>query len=146
MEDHGVLPPGVGPWLKANYCSGIALDPAEARRIVIKYMLAFLRDLQPVLTPGHALTREPNVEFFISEKRNPNAIDEDWPDLFSPGGRTPKLRASSPRRGRRIPREHDRWSSRSGTWGGRVRLGGRLASRAERRCGDASTPRRWTAV
>ena len=46
-------------------------------------MLAFLRDLQPVLTPGHALTREPNVEFFISEKRNPNAIDEDWPDLFT---------------------------------------------------------------
>ena len=49
MEDYGVLPPGVWSWIKANYCSGMTLDPAEVRRIVLKYMLAFLTDFQPVL-------------------------------------------------------------------------------------------------
>lgn len=83
MEDHGVLPPGVWSWLDANYCSGATLEGAEVRRIVVQYMLAFLTDLRPVLTPGHALTREPNVEFFVTERRNPAAIDDEWPDLFT---------------------------------------------------------------
>jgi hypothetical protein len=25
---------------------------------------------------------EPNVEFFVTERKSPNAIDEDWPDTF----------------------------------------------------------------
>lgn len=82
MDDYGVLPPGVGDWLQETYCSGETIDPAEARRLVVKYMLAFLTGNQPILTPGHALAREPDVEFFVTEKRSPNAVDDDWPDLF----------------------------------------------------------------
>lgn len=83
MVDYGVLPPEVAAAWKSGFCDLGTLDGAEVRRIVTKYMLAFLQDYQPVLTPGHALTREPNVEFFVTEKRSPNAIDEDWPDLFT---------------------------------------------------------------
>ena len=83
MVDYGVLPPDVADIWKSWYCTPGPLDGAEVRRIVTKYMLAFLQDYQPVLTPGHALTREPNVEFFVTEKRSPNSIDEDWPDLFT---------------------------------------------------------------
>ncbi|MEJ2542205.1 MAG: hypothetical protein P8188_19950, partial [Gemmatimonadota bacterium] len=67
----------------SGFCDLGTLNGAEVRRLVTKYMLAFLQDYQPILTPGHALTREPNVEFFVTEKRSVNAIDEDWPDLFT---------------------------------------------------------------
>jgi hypothetical protein len=52
-------------------------------------MLAFLktnlageRGYQDMLTPGWAVSKEQVVEFFVTEKRNPNSIDEDWPDQF----------------------------------------------------------------
>jgi hypothetical protein len=31
------------------------------------------------LTPGFALTSEPDLEVVVTEKRNPNALTEDWP-------------------------------------------------------------------
>ena len=57
-------------------------------QLATKYMIAFLKThlageqgYQSMLTPGHAL-KEPYIEFFVTEKRNPRAIDEDWPDDF----------------------------------------------------------------
>jgi hypothetical protein len=34
-----------------------------------------------ILPPGHAL-KEPYIEFFVTEKRNPNANDADWPGFY----------------------------------------------------------------
>jgi hypothetical protein len=54
-----------------------------------KYATAFLKTelagamgYQDILTPGWALKRESLVEFFITEKRNPNAISDDWPGYY----------------------------------------------------------------
>jgi hypothetical protein len=61
----------------------------EVQRLAAKYMIAFLktnlpqeRGYQNILTPGHALAKEDFIEFFVTEKRNPNSIDEDWPEFF----------------------------------------------------------------
>lgn len=82
MDDYGVLPPGLADWVNDEYCPPGITDGFEVRRIVVKYMTAFLTGNQSILTPGHALGREPNVEFFVTEKTSPNAVDDDWPDLY----------------------------------------------------------------
>jgi predicted dienelactone hydrolase len=55
-----------------------------AMPIVNKYAVAFLKTVlareqgyQDMLTPAWALKREPLVEFFVTEKRNPNAVKDD---------------------------------------------------------------------
>lgn len=55
-----------------------------AMPITNKYAVAFLKTVlageqgyQDMLTPGWALTRESLVEFFVTEKRNPNAVKEE---------------------------------------------------------------------
>ncbi|HSA97089.1 MAG TPA: hypothetical protein VLJ16_13630 [Acidobacteriota bacterium] len=74
-------------WLEWNATAG--LDSLEAQRLFAKYIIAFLKThlagepgYQGVLTPGYALTREQSIELFVTEKRNPNAIAEDWPGDF----------------------------------------------------------------
>ncbi|MEJ2109743.1 MAG: dienelactone hydrolase family protein [Acidobacteriota bacterium] len=74
--------------MQNRYCAA-PLPAPEVKRLITKYTVAFLKTnlsgkpgYQSVLTPGHALTRESMVEFFVTEKRNPNSIDEDWPDYF----------------------------------------------------------------
>jgi hypothetical protein len=38
---------------------------------------------QDVLTPGHALTHESGVEFFVTEMRSPQSVDREWwPEQF----------------------------------------------------------------
>ena len=61
-----------------------AAPPLEARSIIASYMLAFLKTYlldetgyQKLLTPGWALTRETHVEFFVTEKRSPESIEEE---------------------------------------------------------------------
>jgi hypothetical protein len=68
---------------------GAPLPTPDAHRIVTLYLVAFLKanlalepGYQHVLTPGFALTREPMAEFFVTEKRNARAIQDDWPDEF----------------------------------------------------------------
>jgi len=65
------------------------LSEAEANRVTTKYMIAFLKTqlchqqgYQPIMTPGYVLKKEPGLEFFVTEKRNPNAIDDKWPEYF----------------------------------------------------------------
>lgn len=82
MGEYGAMPAALADFLVATYCPPGSIDPTEARRIVLKYMLAFLTHDQPVLTPGHAITSEPNVEFFVSERRNPHSIADDWPGWY----------------------------------------------------------------
>jgi predicted dienelactone hydrolase len=67
-----------------NYlCNPPILPSAEAHRLINKYVVAFLTNQQSILTPGSALRSEPDIEFFVTEKRNPNAIDDDWPGDFT---------------------------------------------------------------
>lgn len=65
------------------------LDPFAGNRLVAKYAIAFLKThlvgeagYQSLMTPGAALKSSPTIEFFVTEKRNPNSIDEDWPEYF----------------------------------------------------------------
>ena len=61
---------------------------SETHRLVNKYMVAFLTKQQNILTPGHAINSEPDIEFFVTEKRNPHAIDTDgtaWNGQDQPG-------------------------------------------------------------
>jgi hypothetical protein len=58
-------------------------------RITSQYAIAFLKthlsgatQYQQYLTPGWTLTREPLAEFFVTEKRSPQSITEDWPGSF----------------------------------------------------------------
>lgn len=60
----------------AFYPYGCASD-SETHRLVNKYMAAFLRGDQRILTPGHANNSEPDIEFFVTEKRSPNSIIPD---------------------------------------------------------------------
>ena len=83
-----VLLPILLPIYQQNYCSA-PLPPLETKRIITKYTVAFLKTnlsgepgYQRFLTPGHALTSEGMVEFFETEKRNPEAIHDSWPDEF----------------------------------------------------------------
>ena len=70
------------------YCAA-PLPPQETKRLITKYAIAFLKTnlsgeqgYQNILTPGNALKNESMIEFFVTEKRNPNAVDESWPDSF----------------------------------------------------------------
>ncbi len=81
---------------KASYESrlsslcGVPLPTNEAHRLTTEYMTAFLKanlagepGYQPVLTPGYALRLGSVIEFFETEKRNPHAIDVDWPGYYA---------------------------------------------------------------
>ena len=66
-----------------------SLPPPIAHQLTSKYAVAFLKThlsresgYQSMLTPGWALTQEPFLEFFVTERRNPKSINEDWPNLF----------------------------------------------------------------
>ena len=89
MESRGYDPTwGSVADLRVWYCEGV-LPSAESRGLITRYSLAFLKTqllgeprYQRMLTPGWALTQETFVEFFVTEKRNPNSIDEQWPSYF----------------------------------------------------------------
>ena len=71
-------------------CTPDVMPSGLAHQLTHKYMVAFLKTYlagesgyQSMLTPGWALAREQHIEFFVTEKRSPNSIDEDWPGLFT---------------------------------------------------------------
>ena len=66
------------PWCSA------ALPQGEANRLAATYAIAFLKTnlagetgYQHILTPGYALTREDNIQFFVTEPKNATALGED---------------------------------------------------------------------
>jgi hypothetical protein len=86
--------------MNAPYCSLKPPPPAEGKeelqllsqrevnRLAAKYAIAFLKThlvgetgYQHMLTPGWARTREPNIEFFVTEPRNATSLGED-PSTF----------------------------------------------------------------
>jgi predicted dienelactone hydrolase len=74
--------------LSAPQCT-TALPQMEVLRLAAKYAVAFLKThlagetgYQRVLTPGWALTQEADVEFFVTEKRDGDSVDVEWPDSF----------------------------------------------------------------
>jgi hypothetical protein len=75
-------------WCYDTYFVG-GIPSSEAHRLVTQYMVAFLKTnlagetgYQQMLTPGWAHTHEPDIEFFVTEKRNAQSIGEDWPSDF----------------------------------------------------------------
>lgn len=65
-----------------------ALPAPETQRLATKYLVAFLKTqlvgetgYQHLLTPGWALTSEPEVEFFVTERTNAHATYENLPCL-----------------------------------------------------------------
>jgi len=101
LRDWGIYPQEFVDEFLADYCTE-AIPSLVAHQLVNKYMIAFLKTqlvgetgYKPILTPGWAIKMEPDIEFFMTEKKNPNAIDEDWPDMFlyfinQPGSETAK--------------------------------------------------------
>jgi predicted dienelactone hydrolase len=86
--NRGIITPDIYQIFYNAWC-GAPLPTTEAHRLVTKYMIAFLKTnlagksgYQPILTPGYALKNESMIEFFVTEKRNPHAIDADWPGDF----------------------------------------------------------------
>ncbi len=77
---------GITPrWGQSKYnlaCLPPTMPYSETHRIVIQYILAFLTHRQSVLTPGFALINEPDVEFFVTERRSPSSIDDEYPSTF----------------------------------------------------------------
>ena len=85
MGAYGAFPPGFGEWWVSQNCPPGELALDEVRRLVVKYAYAFLTHDQRVLTPGHAITREGDIEFFNSVRSNltaaqhsPNANFAFW--------------------------------------------------------------------
>ena len=87
LRDLGLMDPGYVEWYEQALCDPF-IPFSVADPLVKRYMLAFLKTelvgesgYQSMLTPGWANAREPDIQFFETEKKNPNAIDEDWPDI-----------------------------------------------------------------
>jgi hypothetical protein len=83
LGDYGVISRRLVKYVLRESCGPDVIESAEAHRLVAKYMLAMLTHQQNILTPGHAITSEPDIEFFVTEKRNPHSIDAEWPDFFT---------------------------------------------------------------
>jgi hypothetical protein len=48
----------------------------------LKTNLCRVQGYQSMLTPGYVLKNEPYLELFVTEKRNPNSIDDKWPGYY----------------------------------------------------------------
>lgn len=75
--------------LARPWCS-TALPAPEVQRLATKYMIAFLKTnlvhetgYQQMLTPGWALTSESAIQFFVTERTNAHATDENLPCMVS---------------------------------------------------------------
>jgi hypothetical protein len=114
LGDLGVFDQDFVAALEQLLCTN-STPSSEAHRLVTMYLVAFLKTnlagesgYESILTPGYALSREPLVEFFVTEKRNPNAIDQDWPGTFTyfmhqPGGEQARAE-KDPKSVIRVPR------------------------------------------
>jgi hypothetical protein len=100
LGDLGIYPPEVvNPVLEAF---SDAIPPPVAHQLVNKYMIAFLKTqlaretgYQRILTPGWAIKREPDIEFFVTERMFSYFVNQ-------PGSGTARARRAS-EAVRRIP-------------------------------------------
>ncbi len=84
----GYLPDADYQWFSDNFFQ-TEISSNEANRLTARYAVAFLKTIlagesgyQSYLTPGYAHTREQYIEFFVTEKRSPSSIQEDWPFVW----------------------------------------------------------------
>jgi predicted dienelactone hydrolase len=81
----------IGYFSKKEYklykCPERPISQAEVERLTSMYMIAFLKvnlvgepGYQQFLTPGYALVNEPNIEFFETERGDPDTVNVEWPD------------------------------------------------------------------
>jgi hypothetical protein len=87
LYDKGIIDEATRDAMAAQICAA-PIPTATAYNLITQYMVAFLktnlagvRGYQHLLTPGNA-HKEPYIEFFVTEKRNPNANDQDWPGFY----------------------------------------------------------------
>lgn len=86
LGDLGALTPAqVAARLGQPWCT-TALPSLEVQRLATKYAIAFLKTqlageqgYQHILTPGWAITSEQNIEFFVTERTNAHATEENLP-------------------------------------------------------------------
>jgi hypothetical protein len=86
LGDVGALTPTqVANRLRQPWCT-TALPAPEVQRLATKYAIAFLKThlagevgYAHVLTPGWAITSEQNIEFFVTERTNAHASEENLP-------------------------------------------------------------------
>jgi len=88
LGDMGIFDPGTVAYFLDNLCTPYT-PSTDVHRLVNKYMIAFLKTnlarepgYHNMLTPGWALTNEQYIEFFVTEKRSPRAIRDEWPGDF----------------------------------------------------------------
>jgi hypothetical protein len=74
MGAYGAFPPGMAEWWVSQNCPPGELALDEVRRLVVKYAYAFLIHDKSVLTPGHAISREGDIEFFVTERPGVTAV------------------------------------------------------------------------
>lgn len=74
LRDMGIYSQDYVDWVLAPFSD--AIPPPLAHQLVNKYMIAFLKTqlagetgYQRILTPGWAIKREPDIEFFVTEKK-----------------------------------------------------------------------------
>jgi dienelactone hydrolase len=89
LGDYGLFPPELVDAVLANSCAAY-MPHQEVTSLITKYMVGFLKTelvgesgYKNLLTPGWALTQESAIEFFVTEKKSPHSINEDWPDWFA---------------------------------------------------------------
>ena len=99
-------------WIDSGYPYLCFISPEnmlEVQNLVTMYMVAFLKTAlvgdpgyQYLLTPGYALTNQPLVEFFVTEKQNGRPNKPDWPEYFTyfmhqPGSQTAQALKDPPK-------------------------------------------------
>jgi Platelet-activating factor acetylhydrolase, isoform II len=90
MHDYGIYDDWLFELSLQFYCPYAPVPPDEYGNLLTRYMIAFLKTVlagepayREMLTPGYALANEPYIEFFVTEKRSPNALDADFPEYFT---------------------------------------------------------------
>jgi hypothetical protein len=90
LGDVGALTPTqVSNRLSQPWCTS-ALPAPEVQRLATKYAIAFLKThlsgevgYQRLLTAGWAITAEQNIEFFVTERTNAHATEENLPCMVA---------------------------------------------------------------
>lgn len=90
LGDVGALTPAqVANRLSQPQCT-TALPAPEVQRLASKYAIAFLKTqlagevgYQRIVTPGWAITSEQNIEFFVTERTNAHATEENLPCMVA---------------------------------------------------------------
>jgi hypothetical protein len=84
LHDQGIIDDATLDSILQAACPSEPVSEEEIGILTSQYMIAFLKTVlvgetgyQEMLTPGYALKNEPFIEFFETEKGDPNTPDEE---------------------------------------------------------------------